>query len=326
MAAGFAVAVTAPADAPFQLTGALMHPLPGPSASTWTRPTLDDAPTASLSRRPLTPAECQEVLRQVQATCRAAYSFIAFLQSDDPAADMPPARRQDLKSRCLEAANTHHLEDLWPQVGTGLPPYPSHRPLPAFTAHHQDQMLQRMALLTGVAKECNAMAQARLETFLAPVRNELIEVETLLSPLPGTYRLPARDEAIRLVRRLDEWRTAHCGEACRIARSVAMLTTPRQPVSLKDTREALQALLALRRGDDGSLTPLSAQQQPAFEARWQRLLTLLEQDALPAFRRELGAMQQWRRRLLDGCLDVFYTPMPMDDPDPTTPSPTWTPE
>lgn len=247
------------------------------------------------------------------STVWSAHTFIAFLQSDDPAAVMPPDRRESLLARARQAADTGYMEDQWPQVGTGLQQFPPDRPLPAFTLHHYEQALQQTGILAGVAKECNAMAKAKLESFLEPVRNELIDVETSLGMLPGTYRLPARDETARLVRRLDEWRTAHHGTDCRIASKVDSLTTPRKPVSLRQTREAVDALMRLRRGYDGNLTDLSAEKQPAFRARWDRLFALLEQDDLAAFQRELEEMKQLRTELLSPTLQSFYSPMPAED-------------
>ncbi len=247
------------------------------------------------------------------STVWSAHSFIAFLQSDDPAAVMPPDRRNSLLARAAQAADTRYMEDQWPQVGTGLQPFPPDRPLPAFTLRHYEQALQQTGVLAGVAKECNAMAKARLESFLEPVQNALISVDLMLGPLLGFDRLPAREEAFRLVRRLEDWRTAHNGHDCRIASKVEALTTPRTPVSLTQTQEAMDELLKLRRGYDGNLTDLSAEKQPAFRARWDRMHLLLEQDDWPAFQRELAEMKQLRTELLSPTLQSFYSPMPAED-------------
>lgn len=287
-----------------------MHRLPGhfSSACSVSNTTGPAAPAQLL---PAT--EARPLIDLVGTTVRRIHTLIAFLRSNDPASRLDPATQASMVSRCWQAADTDYLRDVWPAVGDGLKPPPADTPPPAFSSHHRDEALDRAAAVSAVAKECSAMADAKLRILMQPVENELIEINSLLARLPATCNPPACVHARELLRNVRQRPTAHDGEGCRIAKYDAWLNTPRKPVSLKDTREAVEALMSLRRGRSGNLTDLSQQNQPRYHERWTGMIALLEKDQLASFRRELSAMREWQADLLHQASLASYSPMPGGD-------------
>lgn len=250
--------------------------------------------------RALTDAECRSLMDQVRQQTRDAATIRSFLQSNDPAARMDNELRETLLNQCNSIADTRYLKDVWPDASTRHTAASDATQLPALRMGHQTETQTKAQQLKTLSELVISMADKKLEVFLGPLQQNVLEVSDLLNQLMGGDSR-AYHMAQALIDCIKKRNSAGTLEGCWIGRYEQDLRLKAD--MLETTKKAITTLIQLRTGN-GDNVSFSMAHHPTFHAEWKRALSDMEQMRWESFEWRVDALRRWREGLLPDALPV----------------------
>ncbi len=256
-----------------------------------TRSHADACSSADFDPQPLDGASASNVLQAINKNTQLARSLLDHLNSDDPGCSGLPANRRDqLRSLCMDVI---HHRSFHPGGGaramhppSGMPPGV---PLPVTERHCVMAQKDRVGL-DDMMKELATESRRQLERSLAPLRQDLQEIESRCQSLLPPLRLPFCAKVNHVLNNLshvseDDVRTLPVGTTVRIALEAC--------ASFKRHLEAVRTLGSLQQ--DLNLGKASNSPGAAFNAiKWIEACDALQREHWDLLQDRITALSRLR--------------------------------